>query len=97
MRFVPRSSGQITSAFSAEIVRGPFLRPVCETNSFRLGKRLAPGKAAGVTPGKVKADLLVFIPVLVNHEAPFGLHEAVKTTYTDNHGRSPLANVTGEE
>jgi len=54
-----------------------------------LGKRFAPGKAAGVTPGKVKADLLVFIPVLVNHEeheAPFGLHEAVKTTYTDNLG-----------
>jgi hypothetical protein len=47
MRFAPRSSGQITFALGFGFNQDCFLRPVYKTHSFKSGKRLAPGRAAG--------------------------------------------------
>jgi hypothetical protein len=47
MRFAPRSSGQITSAFDSGLTWNYLTVPVCQTHSFKSGKSLAPGRAAG--------------------------------------------------
>ena len=47
MRFTPRSSGQITSAFGLGLTRRHLNIHVCQTHLLRSGKSLAPGRAAG--------------------------------------------------
>jgi hypothetical protein len=42
-----RSSGQITLALGFRFTRECFLRPVCQTFSFKSGKSITPGRPAG--------------------------------------------------
>jgi hypothetical protein len=47
VRFIPRSSGQITTAFDSGLILSDLEIPVYQTHSFKSGKSLAPGRAAG--------------------------------------------------